>query len=60
MYNPVKEEIFNIKTYNSGGKGVVVSTPGEVDRNCSIGMAFTVQYKLKNGQLVNQVGFHTY
>ena len=33
---------FNTKIYNSGSEGVVVSTLGVVDRNCSIGVVFTV------------------
>ena len=41
MYNPVKEET-NIKIYYSSGEGVVVSTLGVVDRNCKIGVVFTV------------------
>ena len=42
MYNPVKEEILKMKIYYSGIKGVVVSTPGVVDRNYKIEVVFTV------------------
>ena len=37
---------FNIKIYYSGSEGVVVSIQGVVDRNCRIGVVFTVLYKL--------------
>ena len=42
MYSPVKEEILILKFTTPGGEGVVVSTPGVVDRNCEIGVVFTV------------------
>ena len=42
MYNPVKEENLKIKVYHSGGEGVVMSTPGVVERNYTIGVVFTV------------------
>ena len=31
-----------LKIYYSGGVGVVITTPGVVDRNCKIGVVFTV------------------
>ena len=42
MYNPVKEGTLEIKVYYSGRKGVVMTTPDVVDRNCKIGVVFTV------------------
>ena len=38
---------FNIKIYYSSGEGVVVSTPGVVDRSCKIGVVFIVKYRLQ-------------
>ena len=40
------EDFKKFKIYYSGSEGVVVSIQGVVDRNCRIGVVFTVLYKL--------------
>ena len=57
---PCHKEIFEIKNLPLWRWGCgCVKTPGVVDRNCRIGVVFTVCKNCKNGWLkVSQVGFH--
>ena len=39
---PCQRGYFNLKIYNSGGEGEVISRPDVVDGNCKIGVVFIV------------------